>query len=108
MCILLSIAVQGSGPVHSSRGRMIKSEIRKEHSQMIQENDGSFNTGADISLVAAVSPEKPLIRGQITSRKISNEDNEQDYTDELLENGMYHQNYGCFNLAYKTAKIYNI
>ena len=98
LCISLSIAVQGSGPVHSSRGRMIKSEIRNEHSQMIHENDGSFNTGADISLVAAVSPEKPLIRGQITSRKISNDDNEQDYTDELLENGTYHQNDGCFNL----------
>ena len=104
MCMSLSIAVQGSGPVHSSRGRVVKSEIKKGHSQMIQENDGSFNRERGISMVATVSANKPLIRGQMASHKISSDENEDDYAADLLDNGRYHPNNGCFNLAFKAAK----
>ena len=76
-----------SGPVHISGGRMTKSEIRKQKSNMILENGDSFNEVEDRSIVGATALDKRASRGRASSSTLNIQGNEPDYSPDILDNG---------------------
>ena len=64
-------------------------EIRRENSKIIQENGDSFNNVEETAIISPITLDKRLIRGQISSGKLNSEDNEPDYSADILDNGKY-------------------
>ena len=83
------VVAQGSGPVHMSGGRMSKSETRKENSKIILEDGSSFSEVDNSGIIAPITADKRVVLGQISSGKISGENNEADYSSDILNNGKY-------------------
>ena len=79
-----------SGPVHISGGRMSKSEIRKQKSQIILADGESFNEVNDRSNIGPITADKRVIRGQMVSTKVHTQDSEPDYSPDILDNSKFH------------------
>ena len=75
--------------MHISGGRMSKSEIRKQKSNIIlADGRDSFNEVEDRSMLGQITLDKRVIRGQMrSSPKINHQDNEPDYSPDILDNG---------------------
>ena len=76
-----------SGPVHISSGRITKSEIRKQKSKIILQNDDSFNEVQDREVIGANILDKRANRGKMSSSTLHIQGNEPDYSPDILDNG---------------------
>ena len=81
------LVVSTSGPVHRSGGRMSKSEIRKQNSQIILEEGDSFNEVDDRSNVGKLAADKRVVRGQMISSNMNRQSNEPVYSPDMLDDG---------------------
>ena len=84
--LLFSVVVT-SGPVHISSGRITKSEIRKQKSKIILQNDDSFNEVQDRGVIGANILDKRANRGKMSSSTLHIQGNEPDYSPDILDNG---------------------
>ena len=76
-----------SGPVHISGRRSKTLEISEQNPKIIQTHDDSFNEVEDRSIIRPIVADKRVIRGKVSPSKIKSEDNEPDYSPDILDNG---------------------